>query len=96
MEPQWKQLPVRDKAYLAWIRKKPCLVCGYSGQDSVPHHENERGHGGRGTKTSDHRTLPVCRICHDYRHTQGRSCWIEWDIDPEAEIAKLQAEYKCE
>ncbi len=91
MEPQWKQLPVRDKAYLAWIRKKPCLVCGYSGQDSVPHHEQLPGHGGKGTKCDDTRTLPLCMVCHLDRHTYGRDFW---DIDPEAEIAKLQAEYK--
>jgi 5-methylcytosine-specific restriction endonuclease McrA len=48
-----------DKAYLAWIRTRECVVCG-APAPSEPHHVISRGAGG-----SDHFAIPVCRGCHD-------------------------------
>jgi hypothetical protein len=80
----------RSKKYLEFIRTKRCIVCGYD--QTVPHHE-PLGHGGKGIKAPDSFTLPMCHLCHNYRHQQGFVFWEENNIDPKLEIIKLLTEY---
>lgn len=92
----------RDEKYLAWIRTQPCLVhasypCeklhGNAGTIDA-HHVRERGKGGVGTKPSDRRTVPLCRIAHENYHSMGRPEFERgYVVDLEAEIKRLNLEY---
>lgn len=92
----------RDGKYLAWIRTRPCLVCGRV--PSEAHHETEPGHGAMGLKASDFRAVPLCggpQGHHTGRGTAGHpgsrhastAFWDRSGICVEAEIAKLNAEF---
>jgi SWIM zinc finger len=55
-----------------------CCVCGASAP-SEPHHEPPRSVGGK-----DEDAVPLCRACHQRRHTVGfYSFWSAAGIDPE-------------
>lgn len=69
MNPCPKVKTVRDKAYTAFIRSMPCLVCG---KPAVCHHEPLNGHG-IASKGNDNESLPLCHGCHHERHSQGRT-----------------------
>jgi hypothetical protein len=70
---QPKQLPGRSEAYKAFLRTKPCCVCGIEGRTEVAH----QGAHGTGTKASDYDALPMCgtRVdrqgCHQMSHQKG-------------------------
>ena len=88
-----KSKPIRDKNYIKYISSLPCLCC--SNPHSVAHHEQLKGHGAKGSKTDDTRTLPLCARCHRERHDTGRdSFYRKWNIDTEFWIAKLNKIYK--
>ncbi|WP_336163560.1 DUF968 domain-containing protein [Acinetobacter ursingii] len=54
---------MRDHKRLAAIRKLPCIRCGSSPSQAA--HSNSSKHGkGRGIKSSDTFTIPLCAICH--------------------------------
>lgn len=88
-----KQKPERDAKYLAFIRTLPCACCGVHSL-SVPHHHNAVGHGGKGSKCSDYRAIPLCSLkCHNKVHQIGRSSF--WgDLDAvETLIVRLNMRY---
>jgi hypothetical protein len=65
---------IEDKEYLAWIRKKPCVVCA---RKAVAHHEQITGRG-IGIKASDYEVIPLCEACHKRRHDIGKySFWYD-------------------
>ena len=54
---------MRDPKRLAEIRNLPCIRCGSSPSQAA--HSNSSKHGkGRGIKSSDIYTIPLCAICH--------------------------------
>ena len=54
---------MRDSKRLAAVRKLPCIRCGHP--DSQAAHSNSTKHGkGRGIKSSDAFTVPLCHSCH--------------------------------
>ena len=54
---------MRDSKRLAAIRKLPCIRCGNPNSQAA--HSNSAKHGkGRGIKSSDQFTIPLCAICH--------------------------------
>lgn len=59
--------PLRDPRFLAWVRLRPCCICGAPGP-SEAHHYGPRG---AGQKTDDVRTVPLCRLHHDEWHQRG-------------------------
>jgi hypothetical protein len=64
-----KSKPARSQSYLDFVRSKRCCSLGCSaGAPSEAHHY---GPHGTGTKTSDYRTVPVCRACHQSFHDTG-------------------------
>jgi hypothetical protein len=96
-----KEKRVEDTKYLEWIRSLPCLVpgCGYQ---SEAHHQNEKGHGGKGTRADDYRAVPVCFFhhtmggtvaapgsYHGMGGTTGRRFWQKYAIDVETVIHDL-------
>jgi len=78
----------RDPGYLRWIRGLACEGCGEYGVD--PHHEPPRSHG----DWHDHRTVPLCRECHDLRHRLGaRDFWLLQKCCPDTLTGSLRAQY---
>ena len=54
---------MRSPKRLAEIRKLPCVRCGNPNSQAA--HSNSAKHGkGRGIKSSDQFTIPLCAICH--------------------------------
>ncbi|WP_151799530.1 DUF968 domain-containing protein [Acinetobacter nosocomialis] len=54
---------MRDAKRLAAIRKLPCVRCGYPHAQAA--HSNSGKHGkGKGIKSSDEFTVPLCHKCH--------------------------------
>lgn len=55
----------RSEEYKAYVRTLPCIVCGGNAE---PHHEIG---GGMGIKGPDLFCIPLCRGCHQERHSKG-------------------------
>lgn len=54
---------MRDAKRLKAVRLLPCVRCGHSPSQAA--HSNSSKHGkGRGIKSSDAYTIPLCAICH--------------------------------
>lgn len=54
---------MRNHKRLAELRKLPCVRCGNPNSQAA--HSNSAKHGkGRGIKSSDQFTIPLCAICH--------------------------------
>jgi len=56
-----------DEAYLAYVRKLPCLVCGYKPVDP----DHIRARGWRESKRNDYCAIPLCRRHHVERGQYG-------------------------
>ncbi len=52
--------PVKDRYYLNFIRRFPCVACGSSRRIEAAH----IGPRGLRQKTDDFRALPLCLVCH--------------------------------
>lgn len=87
----------RDEKYSEWVRKLPCIVClsldpdgsHFNGETTVGHHWQERGHGGKGTKCSDRRRVPLCYTHHAEVHLGRQTFAAKYGIDAEVLITKL-------
>lgn len=67
-----KKPPVKDPAYLDFIRSQPCYICEMRGEKqwfekSEAHHTKTKGAGG-----GDDTAIPLCLMHHRERHDQGR------------------------
>lgn len=61
---------IKDRAYVAWIRTRPCAFCGRPGPSEAHHVRGIDGFPGIGRKPSDHLVLPACNEvsgngCHE-------------------------------
>jgi hypothetical protein len=70
--------PERSAKHLAMVRTFSCLGCGRHGP-SEAHHFGKRG---KGQKSSDFETVPLCTMCHREWHSNGlpggtRAEWLE-------------------
>ena len=68
LRPVPKPVTLRSEAYLAYVRKHPCCLCGAS--PSEAHHWSHHG-GVMGAKVDDYRTVPLCTEHHRYWHDHG-------------------------
>uniref|UniRef100_A0A6H1ZHV9 Uncharacterized protein n=1 Tax=viral metagenome TaxID=1070528 RepID=A0A6H1ZHV9_9ZZZZ len=59
--------PNRDKDYLLFIAKKPCLHCG-AYPAGMAHHVRWSDDGWMATKPDDRNCIPLCPTCHDLVH----------------------------
>lgn len=95
-----RQPRVRNKAYLGWIARLPCVTCGREPVEcahvrmAAP--EVGKRQCGKGEKPSDWWALPLCPGCHrldpNAQHTMGeREWWEARDIDPIQVCLTLQA-----
>lgn len=79
---------LKNRAYLKFITGLPCLTCGQNWWIDPAH----TGPRGRGQKTTDLHTIPLCRKCHDSYHQLGR---VEFErvngLDLNKTILGLQA-----
>ncbi len=86
--------PPRSARYLAWIRTKPCLICGA---------KSEAAHtgldGGMAQKSSDFSALPICSRHHNWGHAGsfhelGRARFERrYGINLAAEVARLNNDW---
>ena len=77
---------LKDKDYIDWLRRRPCLVCGAVAQ---AHHTVTKGAGG-----SDYRTVPLCWTHHADLHGQGEKYFEEeYLVDLKDEIIRSLEAY---
>jgi Putative HNHc nuclease len=77
----------RDEAYLALIRKLPCVICSRSPCDAAHIRMGSRLHAksltGMGRKPSDKWALPICHPHHMEQHAIGERPFFKiHGIDP--------------
>lgn len=74
-----RQPRIEDAAWLAIVRKMPCLVCGYPRSDPAHLRSAARQYGKRQTgmaeKPDDCWVLPLCRTHHDEQHRHNELAW---------------------
>ena len=93
---------VRDTGYLAFLRRQPCVTCGWAGPpQSDPAHirmaSPERGKlpTGMQVKPSDRFAVPLCRPCHERQHSGSEArFWSALNLDPFVIADRLYAEYQ--
>jgi hypothetical protein len=86
-------LPEKNKAYLNWIRSRPCCIT-HSDLDVVAHHITISANRGFGQKPSDFWTVPLRADLHSKLHHMGeRSFWAEYDILRPHSLAVLNIAY---
>ena len=87
--PYQRSKPVRDRAYLAFIRCLPCIGClktwGVQAMHSGPH--------GLGQKASDLDTLPGCPRCHEAYDANPRQFAERHQLDIPALIRRFNEFY---
>lgn len=88
MTPIPKQNPIRDRAYLTWLRTQPCIVSGYTGEDVDPAHI---GTLGRGIKSGDDEALPLRHIYHMQGHGSGEMSMFRQCLPDDVLRAALRA-----
>ncbi len=78
---------IEDPAFLAFVRRQPCLLRGkHRCRGPVdPHHV---GHYGQ-ARRNDRKAVPLCRSGHDLAHKYKRTFETRFGIDFEREIARL-------
>jgi hypothetical protein len=69
-----------DPAWLAIVRKMPCLICGRPGPNDPAHlrsaaRQYNKPHTGMGEKPSDRWVLPLCRDHHEDQHRGNELAW---------------------
>lgn len=102
---QPKERRINDPAYERWIRERFCIVPGCY-NDAQSHHQNEQGHGGKSTKPSSYRCIPLCTEHHTLGGTPylrgsyhgmgkltGWKFWKHYGIDVETVIHDLNRAY---
>src|SRR5438105_3897884 len=85
--------PTRNPAYLRFIRRQPCCVCGKTWGVEASH----TGVRGLGQKASDESCIPLCHVHHttgrDSYHKLGRVKFSEvHNLDIPAIILRLISE----
>jgi hypothetical protein len=71
-----KKGPWRSKAYLDWIREKPCLRCSY--HHGVQAHHVRLGLRTMGVRKGDELAVPLCQVCHTGLHAGSEDLF--WSI----------------
>lgn len=71
-----KQPYVSNKEYLRWVASYPCASCGIEGFSQAAHSNQPRHGHGRGVKSSDIYTFPLCcaRPGHQGCHYMHDNC----------------------
>jgi len=75
MNPMPKQKRWKSEKYLEFIRKQPCIVCGY--KTTQAHHIRFANNSGTASKPSDTWTIPLCKLHHLEYHQIGRDTFYD-------------------
>jgi hypothetical protein len=91
-----KEEPVKDAAYLRYIRQLSCVACGKHPRQIEAAHFGPRG---LGQKSDDRQALPLCHKCHrtspiSYHELGPVKFALAHKLDVAAQIAKLNAFYE--
>lgn len=66
-----KHVHIRDRKWLAEVRKRPCVIMGLASPKVEAAHVRWRGHGGVALKPDDDRALPLDMGLHALQHRMG-------------------------
>jgi len=66
-----KDKALRDRAYLDWLRTRPCLVTGLRATEADPVEAAHIGTRGRGIKSPDNEAIPLSHSVHLRCHNKG-------------------------
>lgn len=86
----------RNRKYLEFIRKQPCILTGrdFTETDVVAHHIRLGAGAGVGQKPSDYRTIPLTAEKHVELHNTGEKMWfLCHNIDYETEMKRLMIKF---
>ena len=84
---------VIDNDYIEWIKNLKCWIRDTPFPD--PHHINEPGHGGMGTKCNDSRAIPLSHGLHQELHQIGQETFAsKYSLDYESIIVELNKAYE--
>lgn len=80
MELRQREPRLVDPAYLRWLRKKPCCVCGKPAPSDAAHIRfGSEAYGkrnvGMAEKPDDRWAIPLCRECHTSQHSENEQEW---------------------
>lgn len=87
-----KEKRIRDRAHLAFVATRPCLICGR--HPTQAHHLRFAQQTAMSLKVSDEYTVPLCTTHHDQLHRSGneKAFWKSNNVsDPLAHASKLWA-----
>ena len=73
---RYVNFPERNKEYLEYLRKQPCLWCGKSNNIEA-HHLRINGFGGVSIKPKDVYCVSLCKECHVNYHIHGSDKFFE-------------------
>lgn len=83
-----KNPPLRDRAYLDWLRDQPCIVTQLT--PCEPAHLRLLGSGGMGMKPGDDRAVPLYWELHrQQNNTAEIKTWQWWAQDYPMFLAEL-------
>jgi hypothetical protein len=91
---------VEDKAFLAYVRRQRCCVCGAPPPVQAAHIRmaspaNNKRQTGKGERPSDKWCTPLCRECHEVQHKMSEAWfWRYHDFDPFKIALGFYAEFK--
>ena len=79
-----KRPPVRDKAYILWLRQQPCVITGLRTSANETVDPMHIGTAGKGIKSGDDEVLPVIHHYHALAHQGGELTmfrkWLPDDV----------------
>lgn len=96
---QASKAPVKEKDYLSFIHKLPCIITGIYGIEAahLSTHSKKYGHTGRGgaRKASDRWVLPLTKQWHDKQHSMNEMAfWQQNNINPHVLCLALHGVFK--
>jgi hypothetical protein len=89
---------LHDAGYLAWLRLRPCVICGNPRCDAAHIRSGSPEHGkpptGMAEKPSDCWAVNLCRSCHNKQHGENELVWwAAQGINPFELAVKLYKKY---
>lgn len=82
--------PVRDREYLRFIKRLPCVACLRTWSVDPAH----TGPHGIGQKSCDLQTIPLCRRCHGAFDAEPHEFAETWKLDIPALIRRFNEFYQ--
>ena len=82
--------PIRDKAHIAFVKSKPCLICGRKPSEA---HHVRLGLRTMGRRVCDSKTVPLCQRHHLLLHSMNEAeFWAERQHNFVNDLSQRQAQ----